>query len=149
MTKYFIGAVGSLLGILAGAWLMLAPTALAYQPDGAGWVDATKVDFWSGAGLILLSVAGLIMFIFSLVEELRNMGVIERKEKEETEQEEAPEAAEAEEPASQQTDVEQVLLPLVNAMLKDMQDQQRREGEAASQNNNSGNLREDPERSAR
>ena len=151
MTKYFIGAVGSLLGMLAGAWLMLAPTALAYQPDGAGWVDATKVDFWSGAGLILLSVAGLIMFIFSLIEELRNMGVIERKEKEESQQEEeAPEAVEAEEPASQQTDVEQVLLPLVNAMLKDMQDQQqRREGEAASQNNNSGNLREDPERSAR
>jgi hypothetical protein len=31
MAKYVIGAVGALLGVLAGAWLMLAPFALAYQ----------------------------------------------------------------------------------------------------------------------
>ena len=147
MTKYFIGAIGSLLGIVAGAWLMLAPTALAYQPDGAGWVDATKVDFWSGIGLILLSVVGLVMFILALAAELKSRGIIESKE-EQGPQEEEPEAAE--EPASQQTDVEQVLLPLVNAMLKDMQDQQqRREGESSSQNNGSGSLQEDPERSSR
>ncbi len=147
MTKYFIGAVGSLLGIVAGAWLMLAPTALAYQPDGANWINATYTDFWSGVGLIVLSVIGLVMFILGLVADLKNRGIIESKEEQES-QEEAPEAA-AEE-ASQQTDVEQVLLPLVNAMLKDMQDQQqRRDGKSVSQNNNSGSLQGDPERRAR
>lgn len=144
MTKYFIGAVGSLLGIVAGAWLMLAPTALAYQPDGADWINATYTDFWSGIGLIVLSVIGLVMFILGLVADLKNRGIIESKE-EEPQQEEEPEAAEEE--ASQQTDVEQVLLPLVNAMLRDMQDQQqRRDGEPVSQNNNSVSRQADPER---
>ncbi len=144
MTKYFIGAVGSLLGIVAGAWLMLAPTALAYQPDGADWINATYTDFWSGIGLIVLSVIGLVMFILGLVADLKNRGIIESKE-EEPQQEEEPEAAEEE--ASQQTDVEQVLLPLVNAMLRDMQDQQqRRDGEPVSQNNNFVSRQADPER---
>ena len=145
MTKYFIGAVGSLLGIVAGAWLILAPTALAYQPDGADWVNATYTDFWSGVGLIVLSVVGLVMFILGLVADLKNRGIIESKEEQEPQQEEEPEAAEEE--SSQQTDVEQVLLPLVNAMLKDMEDQQqRRDGEPVSQNNNSVSRQADPER---
>jgi hypothetical protein len=35
MVKYVIGATGALLGALVGAWLMLAPFALAYQGSGA------------------------------------------------------------------------------------------------------------------
>ena len=41
MTKYVIGATGALFAVLIGAWLMLAPFALAYQGSGADWADAT------------------------------------------------------------------------------------------------------------
>ena len=71
MVKYVIGATGALLGALAGAWLMLAPFALAYQNSGANWADPTFVDFWTGLPLLVVSVAGLILYVSGLVEELR------------------------------------------------------------------------------
>jgi hypothetical protein len=122
MAKYVIGATGALLGALVGAWLMLAPFALAYQGSGADWADPTYVDFWTGLPLVAISVVGVILYISGLVEELRRRGIMRR-----------PYAA----PAGQATDVppgnasgsennvEQVLLPLVTAMLKDMQERDR------------------------
>jgi hypothetical protein len=122
MAKYVIGMTGALLGALVGAWLMLAPFALAYQGSGADWADPTYVDFWTGLPLAVISVVGLILYISGLVEELRRRGIMHR-----------PYAA----PAGQVTttpeagatgsenNVEQVLLPLVTAMLKDMQERDR------------------------
>jgi hypothetical protein len=60
MAKYVIGATGALLGALVGAWLMLAPFALAYQGSGADWADPTYVDFWTGLPLTVISIVGLI-----------------------------------------------------------------------------------------
>ena len=119
MTKYVIGAAGALLGALAGLWLMLAPFALAYQGSGADWADPTYVDFWTGLPLLVVSVVGSILYISGLVEELRRRGIVRR-----------PYAAPAEQPqgspqanaSSQENNMEQVLLPLVTAMLKDMQE---------------------------
>jgi hypothetical protein len=119
MTKYVIGAAGALLGALAGLWLMLAPFALAYQGSGADWADPTYVDFWTGLPLLVVSVVGSILYISGLVEELRRRGIVRR-----------PYAASAEQPqgspqanaSSQENNMEQVLLPLVTAMLKDMQE---------------------------
>ena len=122
MTKYVIGAAGALLGALAGLWLMLAPFALAYQGSGADWADPTYVDFWTGLPLLVVSVAGSILYVSGLVEELRRRGIMRR-----------PYAAPAEQPqgspqanaSSQENNMEQVLLPLVTAMLKDMQERER------------------------
>ncbi|HET7479787.1 MAG TPA: hypothetical protein VFJ72_09780 [Rubrobacteraceae bacterium] len=124
MTKYIIGAVGALMAALAGAWLMLAPFALAYQNSGADWADPTYVDFWTGLPLVVISVVGLILFILGLVEELRRRGILQR-----------PYAVPAGQPqpagapadptgnaTGQQGNMEQVLLPLITAMLKDMQE---------------------------
>ena len=119
MTKYVTGAAGALLGALAGLWLMLAPFALAYQGSGADWADPTYVDFWTGLPLLVVSVVGSILYISGLVEELRRRGIVRR-----------PYAAPAEQPqgspqanaSSQENNIEQVLLPLVTAMLKDMQE---------------------------
>ena len=119
MTKYVIGAAGALLGALAGLWLMLAPFALAYQGSGADWADPTYVDFWTGLPLLVVSLVGSILYISGLVEELRRRGIVRR-----------PYAAPAEQPqgspqanaSSQENNMEQVLLPLVTAMLKDMQE---------------------------
>src|SRR5215211_4148014 len=116
MTKYVIGATGALLGALIGTWLMLAPFALAYQGSGADWADPTYVDFWTGLPLLVISVAGLILYASGLVEELRRRGIMRR-----------PYAAPPGQPqaSGSEKNMEQALLPLVTAMLKDMQERDR------------------------
>jgi hypothetical protein len=124
MVKYVIGATGALLGALAGAWLMLAPFALAYQNSEADWADPTFVDFWTGLPLLVVSVAGVILYVSGLVEELRRRGIMRRPYAEPAGQPQA-----SVEPSNGATgsdnNMEQVLLPLVTAMLKDMQERDR------------------------
>jgi hypothetical protein len=129
MAKYVIGATGALLGALVGAWLMLAPFALAYQNSGADWADPTFVDFWTGLPLLIVSVVGLILYVSGLVEELRRRGIMRRPYATPAEQPQAPEAA-AENAQGSDNNMEQVLLPLVTAMLKDMQERDRGRDEA-------------------
>lgn len=124
MTKYFIGGIGALVGALAGAWLMLAPFALAYQPSGADWADPTFADFWTGLPLLIVSLVGLVVYVLGLVEEMRDRGIIERSQVPQPQASGPPQNGYTPGNA-QQTQTEQVLLPLVAAMLKDMQDQQR------------------------
>ena len=124
MVKYVIGATGALLGALAGAWLMLAPFALAYQSSGADWADSTFVDFWTGLPLLVVSVVGVILYVSGLVEELRRRGIMRRPYAEPAGQPQAhgePSAADS----GAENNMEQVLLPLVTAMLKDMQERDR------------------------
>jgi Ca2+/H+ antiporter len=124
MVKYVIGATGALLGALAGAWLMLAPFALAYQSSGADWADPTFVDFWTGLPLLVVSVVGVILYVSGLVEELRRRGIMRRPYAESAGQPQAqgePSAADS----GSENNMEQVLLPLVMAMLKDMQERDR------------------------
>jgi hypothetical protein len=130
VTKYLIGMVGALAGMLIGGWLMLAPFALAYQSSGAEWADPTYTDFWSGLAILVISLIGLIMYVLGLFGELRRRGIIEPRE-------EVPEAQAASMPVGGTQggsgEIEQILLPLVTAMLKDMQDQQKREEDGAPQ----------------
>jgi hypothetical protein len=122
MVKYVIGATGALLGALAGAWLMLAPFALAYQSSGADWADPTFVDFWTGLPLLVVSVVGVILYVSGLVEELRRRGIMRRPYAEPAFQAQGePSAADS----GSENNMEQVLLPLVMAMLKDMQERDR------------------------
>jgi hypothetical protein len=124
MVKYVIGATGALLGALAGAWLMLAPFALAYQNSGADWADPTFVDFWTGLPLLVVSLVGVILYVSGLVEELRRRGIMRRPYAEPAGQPQAqgePSAADS----GSENNMEQVLLPLVTAMLKDMQERDR------------------------
>ena len=124
MVKYFIGATGALLGALAGAWLMLAPFALAYQNSGANWADPTFVDFWTGLPLLIVSLVGVILYVSGLVEELRRRGIMRRPYAEPAGQPQAPVEPSAADGGSE-NNMEQVLLPLVTAMLKDMQERDR------------------------
>lgn len=120
MTKYFIGIVGSLAGALAGAWLILASFALGYQPGGADWIDATKVDFFTGIVILLVSLAGAVAYALALREELKSRGIIES------------EAAYTARTAgggyaARQGELERVLLPLATAMLEDMREQREKD----------------------
>jgi hypothetical protein len=129
MAKYVIGAVGALLGVLAGAWLMLAPFALAYQNAGADWADPTYVDFWTGLPLLVVSVVGLILYVSGLVEELRRRGIMRRPYAEHAGQPQA-QGGPSEDASGSENNMEQILLPLVTAMLKDMQERDRGRDEA-------------------
>jgi hypothetical protein len=124
MAKYVIGATGALLGALAGVWLMLAPFALAYQGSGADWADPTYVDFWTGLPLLVVSVAGSILYVSGLVEELRRRGIMRRPYAAPAGQPQAPGPPQGNASGSE-NNMEQVLLPLVTAMLKDMQERDR------------------------
>ena len=147
MTKYLIGMVGALAVMLIGGWLMLAPFALAYQPSGADWANPTYIDFWSGLAIVVVSLIGLIMYVAGLFGELRRRGIIERRE-------EVPEAQQAQAagmPVSSGTqvgsgEIEQILLPLVTAMLKDMQEQRREENGGAPQSSEAPDQKPDVER---
>ena len=129
MVKYVIGATGALLGALAGAWLMLAPFALAYQSSGADWADPTFVDFWTGLPLLVVSVAGVVLYVSGLVEELRRRGIMRRPYASPSGQPQAP-GSPPENATGSENSMEQVLLPLVTAMLKDMQERDRGRDEA-------------------
>ena len=133
MTKYVIGATGALFAALIGAWLMLAPFALAYQGSGADWADPTYVDFWTGLPLLVVSLAGVVLYVLGLVEELRQRGIMRRPYAERAEQQQAPGVPPDD--ASGSENMEQILLPLVTAMLKDMQDRSRDEAHRETPNN--------------
>jgi len=64
----------SMTTMLAGGWLVLAPFALGYQPDGADWADPTIADFTTG--LVLLAVGAIVTVVFavSVVARLRPAG---------------------------------------------------------------------------
>lgn len=133
MTKYFVGIIGSLLALLSGVWLVLAPSALAYQPQGAAWINATYADFWTGLPLLVVSLVGLVMYALGLVEELKRRGILERRPLPQAQQVRASGMPAGSEVAtsgssSHSSNIEQVLLPMVEAMLKDMRDR-RQDGE--------------------
>lgn len=126
MAKYFIGAIGALLGALGGVWLIVAPFFLAYQPEGADWADPTFVDLWTGLPLLVVSVVGFAVFVRSLIEELGDRGILERR---------VPAAYPQARENGQQGEaaIEQAITPLLTEMLKEMQQQRRIEGSAGSQ----------------
>lgn len=78
IAKYFVGIGVSLMALLAGAWLMLAPFALGFQADG-DWIKATKIDFWTGLGVAAVALLGILLFIASLRGELKAAGIIRKK----------------------------------------------------------------------
>lgn len=124
-SKYFVGIIGALIGALAGAWLMIAPVILAYQPQGADWTAPSYTDFWTGLPLTVVSVVGLISYFLGLVEELYDRGIIEPRAAW-VYQQPAPQSA----AQSGDNSIEQALAPLLAEMLRDMQEQRRSGGAA-------------------
>jgi hypothetical protein len=103
---------------------MLAPFAVAYQGSGADWADPTYVDFWTDLPLLVISVGGLILYASGLVEELRRHGIIRRPYAAPPGQPQAPSSPQGN-ASGLENNIEQVLLPLITAMLKDMQERDR------------------------
>ncbi len=91
--KYFVGITASLLALLAGGWLMLAPFAIGFQAGG-DWTKATKIDVFTGAGVAAVAFIGFLLFVSSLRSELKAAGIIRPKKAPATPAETAPAAPE-------------------------------------------------------
>ena len=73
------GAAMSLITLLTGAWLMVAPFALGYQRSGANWTSATGNSFWIGLAIVVVSLAGVQLFAWSAVRQARQAGVLQKQ----------------------------------------------------------------------
>ncbi|MGN9837662.1 hypothetical protein ACTMTI_06035 [Nonomuraea sp. H19] len=116
MIRKFVGAVAAALTALAGLWLMIAPYALGTQPDNAGWTDPTKSEFFTGLGVAVVGIVGVISFALAIHEELVTRGlVIVRPHKVEPEPEPVPAA-----PQASSAELASLLAPLVEALREDL-----------------------------
>ena len=63
LAKYAWALAASLISLIAGGWLVLAPFALGYQPYGASWTNQTTIAKTVGLSAIalgkLIDAAGL------------------------------------------------------------------------------------------
>ena len=136
--KYYWGMGASLITLLTGGWLILAPFALGYQAHNTGsWTDMTENDVWVGAGVVILSVAGLVFFARALVAALRAGGVVRARPRPQpqaqprpvVEQPAAPAvpAAVAPATAAYRPDLEQTMATLAAALAADLTE--RRKGD--------------------
>jgi hypothetical protein len=76
VTRFYVGILGGIAGVLGGAWLILAPFALGYQPNNAAWADATKVDVFTGIGILVLGLVSVAAFAAGLAATLRAEGAL-------------------------------------------------------------------------
>jgi hypothetical protein len=125
--KHLVALAGTVIGGLSGVWLMTAPFALSYQPDGAEWVDATRVGFFTGLAVLAVSLAGSAVLVAGAVGALRTAGVLApRRPRAErrVRAEEAP--TEVRDRHDTDVDLQQVLVPLAASLLKELQQPERR-----------------------
>ena len=55
--------ITSILTLLGGIWVFLAPFIVGYQTVGQRWVIGTKNDLWTGGALIAISACTLLLFL--------------------------------------------------------------------------------------
>lgn len=121
MTGRLAGATAALLGVLAGAWLVLAPFALGVQNPDADWTDETWTDVGTGAGLVLVGAVGLIAFAAALHRHLVERGLITPRPKHVAITAPEPAApAPAVEPGGD-AELKALLAPLVTALTQDLE----------------------------
>ncbi|NUP01441.1 MAG: hypothetical protein HOV96_37670 [Nonomuraea sp.] len=120
MIRKFVGAVAAALAILAGLWLMIAPFALGTQPENADWTDPTTTEFFSGLGVAVLGLVGVIGFVLAIYEELVVRGLVTVKQRPEPEPEPVPAA-----PQASSAELASLLAPLVEALREDMNNPSR------------------------
>jgi hypothetical protein len=122
LSKYICGMVASLIIFLAGGWLILAPFALGYQPNGADWVSQTTNDFATGIPVAVVALVSFAFFFLSLLGALRAAGVLAARQRP---QAQAPAATQGlalapQASAAQQSDLDKTLATLAAALAADL-----------------------------
>lgn len=128
MTRCYVGILGGIAGVLGGAWLVVAPFALGYQPENAAWVDATKVDVATGIGIVVLGLVTVAAFAAGLAATLRAEGALPPRARR------AAPPPEPEEAAGEVAELRSVLVRLAAALENQEQTQPsgERHGEPAA-----------------
>ncbi|MDQ6771781.1 MAG: hypothetical protein M3024_02140 [Candidatus Dormibacteraeota bacterium] len=119
--RLILGGAWSLITGLAGGWLMLSPWALAQQPDGKDWTSVTKAQFWTGAGLVVLAVLGLVLVALQIAQALGEANVGRRSA---TGRESRELARAVPNGQAQGAEFETALTALAQALVKDLSAQQ-------------------------
>jgi hypothetical protein len=73
--RLILGLGWSFVAGLAGGWLVLAPWALGVQGSG-DWTTVTRTEVATGAGLVVLAVAGIVIVAVQSLRTLREAGVL-------------------------------------------------------------------------
>ena len=102
---------------LAGLFLGLSPW-LAGWHHGGSWSLATKTDFWSGLGLVVISLMTMMLYRARLTRELVSAGIISRKPKLEETLAQADSAVVKEVPDIS----DEALLSLANSVVRNISD---------------------------
>jgi hypothetical protein len=120
--KYLVGMVASLLILLAGGWLIVAPFALGYQPYGADWVSQTTNNFATGIPVAVVALVAFGFFFAALLGALRAAGVIVARPQPEVQAQAAsqPPTGLALVPATTQSDLDRTLSTLAAALAADL-----------------------------
>lgn len=131
MGKYYWGIGASLLTLLAGGWLILAPFALGYQAGNSGsWTATTMNDFWVGIGLVIVAAACLMAFALALVGTLRSAGVVAVRPHQRRHQVvPAPAPASAAPTLADRPDLDQAMVALTAALEADLAERRKTENE--------------------
>ncbi|HKF76692.1 MAG TPA: hypothetical protein VKF59_11165 [Candidatus Dormibacteraeota bacterium] len=118
-----IGLAWSLVTGLAGGWLMLSPWAFAEQQSGSSWTDVTQTAFFTGLGLVVLALLGLVVAVGQAVRLLRTAGMIAT----------APRAARTTAAANGSPEFEGALVALAQALAADLAAEQDEAGQAPAE----------------
>jgi hypothetical protein len=119
---YIAGLAGAAVVALTGVWLVIAPFAVGYQPDGADWVDATVIGVVTGAALIVLGLVTLVVLATAIRAEAHRRGLLPTLDGEAGPNGRADDAPSDhdDELAPSPADLESVLAPLAAALLEDL-----------------------------
>lgn len=117
------GAGGAAL-TLTGAFLGLSPWMAGFAKNGQAWSLATKTDFWSGLGLVVVGLATVLLYRVELSQGLAARGITSRTPHLEAEGP-VPVASAAPEPMT-----DAALLALASEVVREVQHEHG--GEAAS-----------------
>lgn len=121
-TPFIAGLAGATSVILIGIWLMAAPFAVGYQPDGADWVDATIIGVATGAGVILLGLVTLLIVAGALRAEVRRRGLAPNVQPAPTDSDADVDGEDDQQPPIHAGDLDTVLASLAAALLEDVRD---------------------------
>lgn len=131
-TPFIAGLAGATSVILIGIWLIAAPFAVGYQPDGADWVDATIIGVATGAGVILLGLVILLVVAGALRAEVRRRGLVPNVQPDSTDSDPEADGDDDQQPPIQAGDLDTILATLAAALLEDVRDgHQDREPDSA------------------
>ncbi|PWH05971.1 hypothetical protein DEO23_09090 [Brachybacterium endophyticum] len=123
MTRRLIGAIASLLAMMAGLWLVLSPFALGFQKKDADWTDATLADVWTGLPIALVGLVGVIVFAAAISKHMVQSGFIAPRPApaHATEAQQAPQAAAAPAASDRSREMDAMLEPLIAALARDIE----------------------------